>query len=115
MEESTQLIKGYSKMITFSILIKKDSYVYEICKLIEKTTNGIIIISNPSLLAILKACLENREVTTYKEINNRGVERIYYKITKLGIDYFLKHQEYFINSLKAMSSIIEGDFKIYDK
>lgn len=115
MEESTQLIKGYTKMIVFAILLKSDSYVYEICKNIEIITNGLISISNPSLLVVLKTCLENKEVTTYKEFNYRGVERIYYKITKVGIGYYLENREYFISTLTSMSKIIEGDFSIYEE
>lgn len=112
MDESIQFIKGYSKMIAFSILIKKDSYVYEICKIIEKATNNLIVISNPSLLTILKASLENKEVTTYKGVNDRGVERVYYKITKKGLEYFNANKAYFISTLNAMENIIKGDFDI---
>lgn len=102
-------------MIVFAILVKSDSYVYEISKNIEEISNGLISISNPSLLVVLKACLENEEVTTYKETNNRGVTRIYYKITNLGIEYYLKNKEYFISTLVSMNEIIEGGFKIDDK
>ena len=110
MISSSEFIRGYSEIILLSILRKNDSYVYDMVQSIEELSNGQIVISNPSLLLIIRKMQEEGKVTSYEKFNEKGVIRKYYTLTELGINIYNNTKNDFINSLYSMAKIIEGDF-----
>lgn len=71
MNASSEFIRGYTEIIILSNLYKKDDYIY-------------ITITNPSLLIILKKICEEGKVSSFNVLNEKNVNRRFYKITSFG-------------------------------
>lgn len=110
MISSSEFIRGYSEILVLAILYKKDSYVYDLVHTIEELTAGQIVISNPSLLLIIRKMQEEGKVNSYEKMNEKGVYRKYYTLTELGKSVYKKTKDDFNSSLLAMSKIIKGEF-----
>ena len=86
-----QLKRGLLEVCVLSVLIKADSYGYQIIK----DLSACIEISESTLYPILKR-LENAELLTVYSVEHNGRLRKYYKITEAGvcrIDDFLSEWE----------------------
>ena len=108
MIKSSEFIRGYSEILVLALLNKKDSYVYELVQMIEELTDGRVVISNPSLLIIIRKMQEENKVSSYEKENDKGVFRKYYKLTDYGKEYYKKMKEEYLKSLISMEKIIKG-------
>lgn len=61
-----------------------DKYGYEIVKQIEDSSNGSIIIKQPTLYSILKKLEQGRFISSYWQDSEIGGKRHYYKLTDNG-------------------------------
>ena len=110
MVSSSEFIRGYSEIVVLAILNKKDSYVYDLVQTIEEWTDGQIMISNPSLLLIIRKMQDEGKVVSYEKLNEKGVHRKYYTLTEFGKNIYENLKGEYINSLVAMTRIIKGEF-----
>lgn len=110
MVTSSEFIRGYTEILVLAILSKKDSYVYDLVQTIEKLTDGQIVISNPSLLLVIRKMQDEKKVTSYEVLNEKGVPRKYYTLTNYGREVYENTKGQFNKSLMSMSKIIMGKF-----
>ncbi len=110
MNQSNEFIRGYTEMIILSILYKNDDYIYNISNTINKIGDGYISITNPSLLIILKKMSDERKVSFYNILNEKNVNRKFYKITLYGKEFYKSNINYYLNSLKKLEMLlVKGD------
>lgn len=90
-------LKGYNDLIILSILLGKDSYGYEISKMIQLQTNGEYLIKETTLYSAFTRLEKNGYLESYFGHTTFGKRRTYYRITSTGIKYFQeKCSEWFI-------------------
>lgn len=65
-------------------LVDGDRYGYEIIKQIEDSSNGGIIIKQPTLYSVLKKLEQGRFISSYWQDSEIGGKRHYYKLTDNG-------------------------------
>lgn len=102
---SKDLLKGSLKSIVLKLLKENGPmYGYEITQKVEEITKGKIQLTYGALYPVLHKLEKDGSVTTESEtVNNRN--RIYYKLTKSGIDTAMekiKELEEYIETLKTI-------------
>lgn len=108
MIKSSEFIKGYTEIIVCALLYKNDDYIYNLVKTITSQNNGIIQITNPSLLIIMKKMLADGKIQSYIKEGTLGADRKYYALTELGRKYYLENYKFYLNSLDTLKSLICG-------
>lgn len=76
--------RGSIAQIILRALSSGDKYGYEICKDIEKITNGKLILKQPSLYSSLRRMEEQGVISSYWEESDLGGRRHYYSLTDDG-------------------------------
>lgn len=109
MNGSSEFIKGYTKIIVCAYLYKQSDYLYNIVKNILDDGEGLIKITNPSTLMVMKQLEEEGLVSSYIEISKYNQARKYYQLTKNGEDFYLNNKEYYLNSLSILKNMIGGN------
>jgi len=112
--------RGSISQIILTALSTGDKYGYEICKDIERLTNGKLILKQPSLYSCLRRMEEQNLISSYWEDSSLGGRRHYYSITEKGKQHFeenknLFNQEELLNNLPEnlnnKDAVSEEDFK----
>lgn len=85
---SSDVIRGYNDLIILSILLKQDSYGYEISKQIESISNQKYIIKETTLYSAFTRLEKNGYIVSYYGDETFGKRRTYYKITNAGREYY---------------------------
>lgn len=85
---SSDIIRGYNDTIILSILLEGDSYGYEISKNIKSITDDKYIIKETTLYSAFNRLEKNGYIVSFYGDETFGKRRKYYKITKLGIEYY---------------------------
>lgn len=102
-----QLKKGFLEYCVLVVLLKSDSYGYQIVK----DTSEIIEITESTLYPILKRLEANKSLETYS-IEHNGRLRKYYKITTIGkqhINDFLKEWDEVLVVYNFIRGSVEND------
>ena len=76
--------RGSISQIILKALNTGNKYGYEICKDIEKITNGKLILKQPSLYSCLRRMEEQGLISSYWEDSDLGGKRHYYCLTDFG-------------------------------
>ena len=79
--------RGSIAQIILKALSSGNKYGYEICKDIEKITNGKLLLKQPSLYSSLRRMEEQGLISSYWEDSNLGGKRHYYSLTDEGKKY----------------------------
>lgn len=88
---TSDVMRGFNSLIILSILMKQDSYGYQISNLIKEKTHGAYIMKETTLYSAFNRLEKNALIHSYSKPETRGKTRTYYKITPLGIEaYFEK-------------------------
>ena len=90
-----------------SLLYRADDYIYNLVKEINIKTEGIIQITNPSMLIVMKKLMEEGKVKSYDRLNEKGVNRKYYSLTEKGKQYYSENYMFYTDSLNALKILIE--------
>ena len=85
---SSDVIRGYNDTIILSLLLKGDSYGYEISKNIKAITNEEYIIKETTLYSAFNRLEKNGYIVAYPGEETYGKKRTYYKITEEGKKYY---------------------------
>ncbi len=108
MIKSSEFIKGYTEIIVCALLYNKDDYIYNLVKTITAQNNGIIQITNPSLLIIMKKMAAEGKIRAYMGESELGADRKYYSLTELGRKYYSENYKAYLNSLETLKNMICG-------
>ncbi len=85
---SSDVIRGYNDTIILSILMKNDSYGYEISRCIRETTDEKYIIKETTLYSAFTRLENNGYITSYYGDETGGKRRTYYHISDSGRVYY---------------------------
>lgn len=88
---SSDVIRGYNDTIILHLLLKGDSYGYEISKEIERQSEGNYTIKETTLYSAFSRLEKNGYLVSYQGDETFGRKRMYYKITNAGREYY--HQK----------------------
>jgi PadR family transcriptional regulator PadR len=104
-----EFIRGFTEYIVLSILSVKDSYGYEIRKTILTVSENEFDLTEATLYLTLKRLLEAHMINAYESVNEKGVKRVYYKITALGISHLFRFREDISGILGKIEKLVKGE------
>ena len=85
---SSDVLRGYNDTMILNLLLKKDSYGYEISREIESISNGIYSMKETTLYSAFARLLKNGYIISYYGDETFGKRRTYYQITANGAKYY---------------------------
>lgn len=88
---SSDVIRGYNDTIILFLLLKEDSYGYEISKNIKSITEDAYVMKETTLYSAFNRLEKNGYITSYFGAETQGKRRTYYRITEEGRRYY--HQK----------------------
>lgn len=92
---SSDSIRGYNDTIILSLLMKGDSYGYELSKTIREGTQDVYVIKETTLYSTFTRLQKQGYITSYPGDQTHGKKRTYYAISALGKEYLeTKKQEW---------------------
>ena len=101
---NAQFKRGIVELCVLSELIQEDMYGYMIINNISEHLD----VNENTIYPILRRLTKEGYFTTYLKESNIGAPRKYYKITKLGFDYYLQLRD-------SWDSFIGGVYEILNK
>lgn len=105
---SSDLIRGHIDTIILCILYDRDSYGYEIIKMIALKSEGQYELKEPSLYTSLKRLLKSGLIESYWGDESQGGRRKYYKITDSGKQAYQNAKKEWEIAKAVISKLIEG-------
>ena len=87
MSSKNYFITGVTEMLFLSLILTKDSYVYEITKTIEEYSGGFLSISPNTIYTVAYKLEQDDLISEYSALVGRKRTRIYYHIEPKGRDY----------------------------
>ena len=100
--------RGSISQIILTALSSGSKYGYEICKDIEKLTNGKLILKQPSLYSSLRRMEEQDLITSYWEDSSLGGKRHYYTLTEKGKILYEKNKDAWSNQDELLNNLPEN-------
>lgn len=101
-------IRGHIDAFILKILSEKDSYGYEIVKLIYKKSGCLYELKEPSLYTSLKRLEKEHFIKSYWGDETQGGRRKYYHITQKGSEQLEICVNEWINSQMIIDRILTG-------
>ncbi len=90
MSIASDLIRGHTDVIILAQLIKKDSYGYEINKVIQHKSKGTYELKEATLYTAFRRLEQAGCISSYWGDENTGARRRYYTITDWGTETFFR-------------------------
>ena len=106
-----EFIRGFTDYIILPILLKFDSYGYEMTRIIEQVSEKNIQLTEAALYLALKRLHKDEMISSYNGKNKKGMNRRYYKITPKGKKAIKEFRDSWGMIENTLSSLVEGDFK----
>lgn len=91
MELHGDLIRGNLDTILLSLIMEKDRYGYEICKLVRQKSKGKYELKEPSMYSTIRRLEAQKAIEGYWGDESQGGRRKYYRITPKGIDLYAEN------------------------
>lgn len=85
---SSDGIRGYNDMIILYLIIRQESYGYEISKQIRDLSEGKYVIKETTLYSAFTRLEKNGMIKSYFGDETNGKRRTYYKVTEAGKLYY---------------------------
>lgn len=89
---SADLLRGHTDTIVLSILLKGDSYGYEIYKTILEKTDEQYVLKEATLYSSYRRLEKDGLITAYWGDETQGARRKYYKITEKGKEQYKQNK-----------------------
>lgn len=107
---NAEILRGFTDAIILNVLIKGDSYGYNISKSIIESTNNKMDIKNATIYLAFKRMEKNGFITSYwSDDNINGGRRKYYKITDDGKKYLKEKKTEWKNNKNILDKLLLGD------
>ena len=107
MAERNYFINGITEFLILSILHAHDSYVYEITKLIENDSNGLLSISQNTIYTATYKLQNEGKISEYSKLVGKRRPRIYYHIEEKGGFYLEELKKNYYQTISGVQAIIE--------
>lgn len=85
---NNEALKGYNDLMILYLLLKKDSYGYEISKQIRENTGQRYIIKETTLYSVFDRLERMGCIESYYGTETFGKRRTYYRLTVKGKEYY---------------------------
>src|SRR5690606_40677036 len=89
---SADLLRGHTDTIVLGILLKGDSYGYEIYKTILEKTNEQYVVKEATLYSSYRRLEKDGLILAYWGDETQGGRRKYYKITEKGKEQYKQNK-----------------------
>ncbi|MDE1548670.1 PadR family transcriptional regulator [Jeotgalibaca caeni] len=110
---SSDVMRGFNDLLILSLLMKEDSYGYEISSTIKDISNGTYVMKETTLYSAF-ARLEKKElIRSYPSEKTFGKPRTYYSITPLGKTIYAEKVEEWQEIESLMKKFIGGNLHEY--
>lgn len=86
----SDVMRGYNELMILSLLLKQDSYGYEISRQIKEKSNEKYVMKETTLYSAFTRLEKMGYIESYYGTETNGKRRTYYKITPTG---FALYQE----------------------
>ena len=107
MSNISEFIRGHTETIILCSLLDKDSYGYEINKMVKKKSNDTFEFKEATLYTAFKRLEEQEYITAYWGDSEGGARRRYYKITNLGKEKYYENKENWERAKKLINALVE--------
>ncbi len=108
---SSDIIRGYNDTIILSLLLRGDSYGYEISKNIKITTNGEYVIKETTLYSAFNRLEKNGYIESYFGDETFGKRRTYFRITPEGRAFYKDKCEEWKLTKTVINKFILGEME----
>lgn len=85
---SSDILRGYNESMILWVLLKGDSYGYEVAKKIKDATQNLYIMKETTLYSAFSRLEKNGYVISYQTTQENGKKRTYYTLTQAGKIYY---------------------------
>lgn len=106
---SADLLRGHTDTIVLSILMKGDSYGYEIYKTIVEKTNEEYVLKEATLYSSFRRLEKEGFITSYWGDETKGGRRKYYRITEKGKQQYKQNKMDWEFTQKILNRLLEED------
>jgi len=104
---SADLLRGHTDTVVLSILLKGDSYGYEIHKCIIDKLGGEYELKEATLYSSYKRLESDGYITSYWGDETLGGRRRYYSITESGKELFRQNKADWVKTQKILNRLLE--------
>lgn len=111
---ASDMIRGHTDTIILKHLLQKDSYGYEINKLVQEKTDNRYELKEATLYSAFRRLEEAGYILSYWGDETTGARRRYYSITPAGRDLYYKSVEEWDSSKELIEKLIKGGSKNHD-
>lgn len=105
---SSDMFRGHTETMILNILMKGDSYGYEITKQINEKSEGNYQIKDATIYTAFRRMEEEGLIETYWGDGFGGARRRYYRITAKGKKYYKEKQEEWELLSRILTNLISG-------
>src|SRR5690606_1797092 len=106
---SADLLRGHTDTIVLGILLKGDSYGYEIYKTIVEKTNEEYVLKEATLYSSFRRLEKEGFITSYWGDETKGGRRKYYRITEKGKQQYRQNKLDWEFTQKILNRLLEED------
>ena len=106
---SADLLRGHTDTVVLSILLRGDSYGYEIHKTILDRLGGGYELKEATLYSSYKRLESEGYITSYWGDETLGGRRKYYRITDGGRELFRQNKEDWVKTQTIMNKLLEEE------
>jgi len=106
---SADLLRGHTDTIVLGILMKGDSYGYEIYKTIVEKTNEEYVLKEATLYSSFRRLEKEGFITSYWGDETKGGRRKYYRITEKGKQQYRQNKLDWEFTQKILNRLLEED------
>lgn len=109
MNYSSEILRGNTETIILAILMKKDSYGYEMMKTIIDGGQGLFTIKDATVYTAFKRMEKDQLISSYWGDEDEGARRKYYSITAKGREVYAKKVKEWKDIQVVLNNLIGGD------
>lgn len=106
---SSDVMRGFNSLILLSILMKEDSYGYQISNTIKVLTDGKYIMKETTLYSAFNRLEKSELIKSYSSTETNGKPRTYYRITDLGRQTYHEKVSEWLDTKNIISQFIEEE------
>jgi PadR family transcriptional regulator PadR len=106
---SSDLLRGHTDTIVLGILLKGDSYGYQIHRTILEKTNGQYELKEATLYSSYRRLEQEGYITAYWGDESQGGRRKYYRITEKGKELYRQNKADWEFTKRILNLLLEEE------
>ncbi|RLL41276.1 PadR family transcriptional regulator [Oceanobacillus piezotolerans] len=101
-----ELVKGSTSLLVLQLLQERDMYGYELVKEMDRRSNHKLQMKEGTLYPALHKMEKQGYIVSYKEEQEKGPARKYYRITDEGTDILAERTSEWHRYVQVMNNLI---------